>query len=170
MAHFHDLMHATFNPPRNWTLLEDLKFTSDKITEPQAIMLRDCGVQVRNDNKTDQYVVTIPKGYVTDMASVPRAIWAFIAPFDVARAAVVHDIMYEKINTQYKALSESAAAEEGPATKKEREVYRKIADDTFLEGMHVSEPPVASWKKYSAYYAVRAFGRFAINSSAKREV
>ena len=96
MAHFNSLMHATFNPPRNWTLLEDLKFTSDKITEEQAIMLRDCEVKVRNDNKTDQYVVTIPKGYVTDMASVPRAIWAFIAPFDVARAAVVHDIMYEK--------------------------------------------------------------------------
>ena len=105
MAHFNSLMHATFNPPRNWTLLEDLKFTSDKITEEQAIMLRDCEVKVRNDNKTDQYVVTIPKGYVTDMASVPRAIWAFIAPFDVARAAVVHDIMYEKINTQYKQLT-----------------------------------------------------------------
>ena len=170
MAHFNSVMHATFNPPRNWTLLKDLKFTSDQITETQADMLRDCGVKVRNDNKTEQYVVTIPKGYVTDMASVPRAIWAFIAPFDVARAAVVHDIMYEKINTQYKTVNESASAEEGPATKKEREAYRKIADDTFLEGMHASEPPVASWKKYSAYYAVRVFGRFAINSSAKREV
>ena len=168
MARFDALMKATFNPPRNWTLLEDLKFYSDKITKEQADMLRDCGVKVHNSTKTKQYIVTIPKGYVTDMASVPRACWAFIAPFDVARAAVVHDIMYEKINTQYKTVNESAAAEEGPATKKERETYREIADHTFLEGMNASEPPVSSWKKYAAYYAVRMFGRWAINSSAKR--
>ena len=28
MAKFDSLMKATFNPPRNWTLLEDLKFYS----------------------------------------------------------------------------------------------------------------------------------------------
>jgi hypothetical protein len=170
MAKFDSLMKATFNPPRNWKLLEDLKFYSENITEEQAKMLRECEVEVRNSTKTNQYIVTVPKGYITDMASVPRACWAFIAPFDVARAAVIHDILYEKINTQYKAVHESAAAEEGPATKKERESYRKIADDVFLEGMHASEPPVPAWKKYAAYYAVRMFGRWAINNSVKREV
>ena len=170
MARFDSLMKATFNPPRNWTLLEDLKFYSNELTEKDAEMLRWCGVQVRNSTKTKQYIVTIPKGYVTDMASVPRGCWAFIAPFDVARAAVVHDILYEKINTQYKTVNESAAAEDGPATKKEREAYREIADHVFLEGMNASEPPVPSWKKYAAYWAVRIFGRWAINSSAKRVV
>ena len=168
MARFDSLMKATFNPPRNWTLLEDLKFYSDEITEEDAKMLRHCGVKVHNSTRSDQYIVTIPKGYVTDMASVPRGCWAFIAPFDVARAAVVHDILYEKINTQYKTILDSAAAEEGPATKKEREAYRAIADHVFLEGMNASEPPVPSWKKYAAYWAVRIFGRWAINSSAKR--
>ena len=168
MAKFDSLMKAIFNPPRNWTLLEDLKFHSDKVTEEQAKMLRHCGVSVERIKK--QYVITVPKDYITDMASVPRGCWAFIAPFDVARAAVVHDILYEKINTQYKVVNESAAAEDGPATKREREAYRKIADDVFLEGMHASEPPVPAWKKYAAYYAVRMFGRWAINSSAKREV
>ena len=170
MAKFDSLMKATFNPPRNWTLLEDLKFYSDKLTEEQAEMLRHCNVQVRNSTKTKQYIITVPKKNITAMASVPRGCWAFIAPFDVARAAVVHDILYEKINTQYKIVNESAAAEDGPVNKKEREAYRKIADDIFLEGMNASEPPVAAWKKYAAYYAVRAFGRWAINSSAKREV
>ena len=168
MAKFDSLMKATFNPPRNWTLLEDLKFYSDELTESDAEMLRNCGVQVRNSTKTKQYIVTIPKDYVTDMASVPRGCWAFIAPFDVARAAVVHDILYEKINTQYKTMLNSAAAEEGPATKKERESYREIADHVFLEGMNASEPPVPAWKKYAAYYAVRVFGRWAINNSTKR--
>jgi hypothetical protein len=109
MARFDSLMKATFNPPRNWTLLEDLKFYSDEITEEDAKMLRECGVKVHNSTRSDQYIVTIPKGYVTDMASVPRGCWAFIAPFDVARAAVVHDILYEKINTQYKTILDSAA-------------------------------------------------------------
>ena len=168
MARFDSLMKATFNPPRNWTLLEDLKFYSDEITEEDAKMLRECGVKVHNSTRSDQYIVTIPKGYVTNMSSVPRGCWAFIAPFDVARADVVHDILYEKINTQYKTIFESAAAEEGPATKKEREAYREIADHVFLEGMNASEPPVPSWKKYAAYWAVRIFGRWAINSSAKR--
>ncbi len=170
MAKFDSLMKATFNPPRNWTLLEDLKFYSDIITEEQANMLKWCGIKIRNSTKTEQYIITIPKSYVTDMASVPRGCWTFIAPFDVARAAVVHDILYEKINTQYKIVNESAAAEDGPATKKEREVYRKIADDVFLEGMNASEPPVPAWKKYAAYYAVRVFGRWAINNSVKREI
>ena len=170
MAKFDSLMKATFNPPRNWTLLEDLKFYSNELTEKDAEMLRWCGVKVRNSTKTKQYIVTIPKGYVTDMASVPRGCWAFIAPFDVARAAVVHDILYEKINTQYKIVNESAAAEDGPVNKKEREVYREIADHIFLEGMNASEPPVPSWKKYAAYWAVRMFGRWAINSSAKRVI
>ena len=170
MARFDSLMKATFNPPRNWTLLEDLKFYSNELTEKDAEMLRWCGVKVRNSTKTKQYIVTIPKGYVTDMASVPRGCWAFIAPFDVARAAVVHDILYEKINTQYKIVNESAAAEDGPVNKKEREVYREIADHIFLEGMNASEPPVPSWKKYAAYWAVRMFGRWAINSSAKRVI
>ena len=46
--------------------------------------------------------------------------------------------MYEKINGAYKkGIIES---------KKEREIYRKIADDIFLEGMESAEPPVSKWK------------------------
>ena len=44
MARFDSLMKATFNPPRNWTLLEDLKFYSDELTEKAAETLRWCGV------------------------------------------------------------------------------------------------------------------------------
>ena len=139
MARFDSLMKATFNPPRNWTLLEDLKFYSDDLTKKDAEMLRWCGVEVRNSTKTKQYIITIPKTYVTDMASVPRGCWAFIAPFDVARAAVVHDILYEKINTAYK---------DGKIiTKQDRERYRKVADDVFKEGMESAVPEVSKWKK-----------------------
>jgi hypothetical protein len=166
MGSFNGFLDAKFLPPRNWSLDAPLKFKSETLTKEEREMLVECGIQVTKTTRT----ITVPKGYITDLASVPRICWTFIAPFDCARAAVVHDIMYEKINTQYKTVNESAAAEDGPATKKEREAYRKIADAIFLEGMHVTEPAVASWKKYACYYAVRVFGRFAINSSAKRIV
>ena len=67
MAKFDSLMKATFNPPRNWTLLEDLKFYSDELTKDQAEMLRWCGVKVHNSTKSKQYNITIPKEYVTDI-------------------------------------------------------------------------------------------------------
>ncbi len=156
MAHFNSLMHATFNPPRNWTLLKDLKFSSDLITETQADMLRDCGVKVRNDNKTDQYVVTIPKGYVTDMASVPRECCAFIAPFDVARAAIVHDLLYKAIR-KYRWTK--------GALDEDKELIanaKKASDKVFLLAMKDASPKVSGWKIYSAWKAVDLFGRWSI--------
>ena len=156
MSKFNGLLDAKFNPPRNWTLDVPLKFQSDILDETSISMLKLCGIQVTKTTGT----VTVPKGYITDLASVPRVCWAFIAPFDVARAAVVHDIMYEKINGAYK---------EGKISNKcEREKYRKIADNVFRDGMRAAEPEVPNWKIFSAYWSVRMFGRWAINSSAPR--
>ena len=157
MGKFHNLLDAKFNPPRNWTLDTPLKFDSDTLSDEGRDLLKYCGVRVTNKN-----VVSVPKGYITDLASVPRFCWAFIAPFDVARAAVVHDILYEKINTAYK--------NEKILTKHDREKYRKVADDVFKEGMESAVPPVPKWKIWAAYNAVRMFGRWAINSSAPRRV
>ena len=157
MGKFHNLLDAKFNPPRNWTLDTALKFDSDTLSDESRELLKHCGVQVTKKN-----VISVPKGYITDLASVPRFCWAFIAPFDVARAAVVHDILYEKINTAYK---------DGKIiTKQDRERYRKVADDVFKEGMESAVPEVPKWKIWSAYNAVRVFGRWAINSSAPRQV
>ena len=155
MGKFHNLLDAKFNPPRNWTLDTPLKFDSDTLSDEGRDLLKYCGVRVTNKN-----VVSVPKGYITDLASVPRFCWAFIAPFDVARAAVVHDILYEKINTAYKG--------EKILTKHDRERYRKVADDVFKEGMESAVPPVPKLKIWAAYNAVRVFGRWAINSSAPR--
>ena len=155
MGKFHNLLDAKFNPPRNWTLDTPLKFDSDTLSDEGRDLLKYCGVRVTNKN-----VVSVPKGYITDLASVPRFCWAVIAPFDVARAAVIHDILYEKINTAYKG--------EKILTKHDRERYRKVADDVFKEGMESAVPPVPKWKIWAAYNAVRVFGRWAINSSAPR--
>ncbi len=156
MAKFNGLVDAIFLPPRNWVLNNKLTFTSKKFNNDIVKKMKDCGIQIVDGGKGTA-TITAPKGYITDLASVPRAAWAFIAPFDVARAAIIHDIMYEKINVAFKT-----------GKIDERESYRKIADDTFLDAMRCSEPAVAKWKIFSAYWSVRMFGRWAIKSSAPR--
>ena len=133
MGKFHNLLDAKFNPPRNWTLDTPLKFDSDTLSDEGRDLLKYCGVRVTNKN-----VVSVPKGYITDLASVPRFCWAFIAPFDVARAAVIHDILYEKINMGF----------ESEAIHK-RSPYRRIADKVFLEGMKSAFPNQPKWKIYA---------------------
>ena len=154
MSRFNGLLDAIFLPPRNWVLNNALKFVAD-LNEVEISKLARCGVVVKDNGEG-----TVPAGYITDLASVPRIAWAVIAPFDVARAAVVHDILYEKINGAFK---------EGTIkSKSEREEYRAIADNIFRQGMEYAEPSVSKFKILSAYYAVRMFGRWAINSSAPR--
>jgi hypothetical protein len=40
-------------------------------------------------------VITVPAGFVTDFASVPRRLWSFYGPIETyGRAAIVHDFLY----------------------------------------------------------------------------
>ena len=153
---FNGLVEAIFLPPRNWVLNKALKFTCGHLNNDDVKKLKDCGVDVVDEGKGIA-TITVNKGYITDLASVPRACWTFIAPFDVARAAIVHDILYEKINVAFENKKIS-----------ERESYRKIADDCFKHAMKCSQPAVPGWKIWSAYNAVRLFGRFAIKNSRPR--
>ena len=137
---WNDLLYGKFKRPKKWMLEKDLSFSSD-LTKEDIKKFKDAKVDVKI---TATGKITVPEGYITDLASVPRACWAFIAPFDVARPAVIHDILYERINARRPFL-----------TKKEFAEMRKLADNVFLQGMNATEPLVASWKKYSAYYAVR---------------
>lgn len=159
MSRYNGLLDAIFLPPRNWVLNEKLTFKAE-ITEEEKRKLSLCGVgisQTPEDKSNKLAEVIVPKGYITDLASVPRMCWAFIAPFDVARAAVIHDILYEKINVAFKA-------------KKLHKIspYRRIADKVFLEGMKSAFPNQPNWKIYACYYAVRWFGWNAIKKSAPR--
>lgn len=79
-------------------------------------------------------VVTVPAGFVTDLASVPRFFWRIVPPFGkYTPAAVVHDFLYSSQN-----------------------LSRAMADAVFLEAMGVLGVP--KWKRVSMYLAVRCFG------------
>ena len=154
MGKFNNKIMAEFNPPRKWTLGRDLAYTSADLTVDEIDSLKGVGVKVKRDtNKTETIVV--PSGFVTDLASVPRAMWAFIAPFDVARAAIVHDLLYKTIR-QYRWKMKD---------KEDKELVKKAkiaSDKVFLLGMHDAEPKIPGWKSYSSWKAVDLFGNGSI--------
>lgn len=85
------------------------------------------------DNPDD--VITVPTGFETNLASIPRVFWGVICPVDKpAKAAIIHDWLY---------------------TGGKRP--RKECDRIFLDGMTVLG--VAKWKRWVMYWCVRLFGR-----------
>jgi hypothetical protein len=156
MGQFNKLLDATYHPPKKWVLNSSLSYDCDELTEEDIEILKSVGVKVTKKGK-----VTVPKGFVTDMASVPRVCWAFIAPFDVARAAVIHDLLYKNIRQYRWTWREDDIRE--PKLELER-IFRakEISDKIFLCAMNDSEPEVPSYKKNPAYWAVKVFGNSSI--------
>ena len=147
MSKFNGLLDAKFHPPRTWVLDTALKYDDDYLTEQQIADLLAVGAPI-----TKKGVVTAPKGLKTDMASVPRFMWWLIAPFDVARAAVIHDVLYAKIrNFRYHGGDDKTAF-----------AAKKAADQVFKHAMDDAEPPVPAWKKWNCYQAVNLFGASSI--------
>ena len=145
---------AEFNPPRKWVLGRDLSYTTHDLTVDEVNALKGVGVKVKRDtNKTE--TITVPTGFVTDLASVPRAMWWAIAPFDVARAAIIHDILYKSIR-QYRHKMQDK--QDNALVK----AAKKASDKVFLLAMNDAEPSVPKWKKYSAWKAVDLFGNGSI--------
>lgn len=82
---------------------------------------------------------TVPAGFKTDFASVPRALWNIIPPTGLhTKAAVIHDWLYHS-----------------------KIVTRKDADGIFDRIMR--ESGVSSIKRGIMWSAVRLFGGFAWN-------
>jgi hypothetical protein len=79
--------------------------------------------------------ITVPAGFVTDFASVPKLFWNLLPPTGrYGKAAVVHDYLYRT---------------PGLASK-------MIADATFLEAMAALDVPTVT--RYLMYFGVRLFG------------
>ena len=155
MGKFTNKILAEFQPPKKWKLGRDLVYTTTDLYANEVKALKDVGVKiVRDTNKTE--TITVSSGFITDLASTPRILWAFIAPFDVARAAIVHDLLYKSIR-QYR--WKKGLIEED---KELIENAKVAADKVFLLAMKDAEPKVSGWKIYSAWKAVDLFGRWSI--------
>ena len=155
MGQFTSKILAEFQPPKKWKLGRDLVYTTSDLYANEVKALKDVGVEiVRDTNKTE--TITVPTGFITDLASTPRLLWNVIAPFDVARAAIVHDLLYKSIR-QYR--WKKGLIEEDKELIKNAKV---AADKVFLLAMKDAEPKVSGWKIYSAWKAVDLFGRWSI--------
>ena len=151
MGKFSQKIVAEYNPPRKWILEEPLSYTTD-LDDVEARSLELVGVNIKD--KT----ITVDKGFVTDLASVASAAWAIIAPWDVARSAIIHDLLYKRIR-QYRWLMKD---HEKGEDKKLVKTAKIIADKVFHQGMKDADPKVSGWKIYCAWKAVDLFGRWSI--------
>lgn len=103
------------------------------------------------DNLTviyDYSVITVPAGFKSDGASIPRFLWATISPAidpRTLRAAICHDYIYRVQPARW---------------------TRKDADMMFYE--FCREDGLSWWPAQKAYYGLRLFGGAAWNDSAKK--
>ena len=146
MEEFNGKISAEFTPPKTWVLNKELSFKTNQLTDSDIKILQKIGANV-----SDEGQINCDKGMSTDLASVPRVCWAFIAPWDVARAAVIHDHLYASLRHYYNHVPNM--------DKKVWKKGRSLSDKIFLLGMKAAEPKVSFWKKYAAYDSVRVFGR-----------
>ena len=94
---------------------------------------------------TDRWVY-VPAGYLTDGASVPRALWSLIPPWGrYGQAAVVHDIVCEYLSITV----------DGEPVR----VTREQCDQILLEAMTVLGVP--AFQRQAIYQAVSLYRRVA---------
>ena len=72
MGQFNNKIEAEFDPPRKWILSRALTYTN---TDIDVDSLRAVGLSI------DEHKIIVDEEFVTDLASVPRMCWAFIAPW-----------------------------------------------------------------------------------------
>ena len=107
-----------------WVTLRDVPYWTgcqDDIDLPLAVRCTTC--------------YTVPAGFETDFASIPRAFWSLVGhpAGQYAQAAVLHDFLYRT-----------------------KAVPRAEADRIFREAMQVLEVP--AWQRWAMWAAVRVGG------------
>lgn len=161
---FSGLLKANFLGPQpgqggtkmRWELTEALSFTF-VMTPADAKVLRSLQLGSEQINitklkgKKREITITVPEHFVTDLASIPRPVWSLISPWDVARAAVIHDLLYQTLREIKDQIP-----------KQDKDAIRAASDKVFLEGMLASEPAISKWKINACYQSVKIFGRWAI--------
>ncbi len=124
-------------------------FTENLVVSPLPdgrtwVLRKDFSYDVGKENSGE--TITVPTGFITDFASVPRLFWMFFPRWGkYGNAAVIHDYLY---------------------WKQEKKYPRKKADEIFLEGMR-DALNVSKIKSGTLYTAVRIGGKSAWNKNKK---
>jgi len=92
-------------------------------------------------------IITVPRGFLTDGASIPKVFHSIMGPFgDYFEAAVIHDFLYSSLAEGY---------------------TRKEADTIFLEAMFNAGVPW--YRRNLIYSAVRLGGRRSWKAKPRKE-
>jgi hypothetical protein len=103
---------------------------------------------------SDERWVTVPTGFRTDFASIPRPFRNVFNPTGrYGKAAVVHDGLYNDVYISELLIDEGT----GDVYENHYHPTRKEADGIFLEAMKVLG--VGWWTRTTVYLAVRTGGR-----------
>lgn len=157
---WHGLLEAEFHGAKHWVLTQPLTYELEKSRSIEmdrwVSSWKNLNVDIETTPST--ILITAPVGYETDLASIHRIMWNIISPWDIARAAVIHDVLYGALR---KTLVVNGLH---PQTVK---VLRAQADNVFRRGMDDADPNVPTWKIFSCFWSVRPFGRWAIRKSPK---
>jgi len=123
------------------------KFLGDLVVEPQADgETWKVHEQFQYSSDILNTIVTIPVGFITDGASIPKIFWNILQPTGpYFRAAVIHDYLYRW-----------------------QKFTRRQSDDALLEGMWVLN--CKRWQYCCIYIAVRCFGFFAWKKDGKNPI
>ena len=90
--------------------------------------------------------ITVPEGYVSNLASVPRIFYFVAAPSDIAHEAIVHDWMCGEYIPNV-------------GSTRPPEIYSRWFADAVLKEMLRRNKEVAPWRKWAIYRAVRIYAR-----------
>jgi hypothetical protein len=94
----------------------------------------------------DGYLIVIPKGFKTDLSSVPSWLWSVIKPIDKALIAdIIHDYLWVQQAEEIKRFAGSSYA------------ARKYADDMRLQLRNILAPK-KKLKNYLTHYVIRLVG------------
>ncbi len=122
---------SSFTSQAELEILDDFKFK----------LLRSFEFHVGEYPSED--IITVPVGFITDLASVPKILWSILPPHGKwAKAAIIHDYLYS-VHNNFKTRTQS--------------------DKVFLEGMKVLEVPYI--KRILMYLAVRLCGSSSFKGS-----
>ena len=147
-------LDCTFHGKMHWELNKEMWFLSEAANKHYD-MWKQMGVKITRTAKATKAKVHAPAGYDTDLASIPRIGWMVVAPWDVARAAIIHDVLYGALREAFETDWDVKIINE----------MRKAADNVFREGMQAAEPKIPNWKSSPCFWSVRPFGRFAIRKA-----
>jgi hypothetical protein len=111
-----------------------------------------------------EHRLTVPAGFTSDLASVPRLLWWYISPFDLGPSVVPHDWIYRHAGALPAGSHLMCEASQWIEVTAAWE--RKEADRLF--GRMMRETSVPRFKRRQAYRAVRLFGGWVWRRRARR--